>query len=186
MKVQIRVARLALLGAVAVLATACTDPNLYEQRGYRKAPLDQPARIGGGEQPGEISRFGGPRRLETARIELPEQPAVPAAPAQRAAVDLPPGVTVAMVDQGEALYGGAGNCVACHAPNAVGTPLAPALNDPSWIHIDGSFDQLVNIIAQGVAQPVQYPAAMPARGGGNITDEQVREIAAYIYAISRQ
>jgi mono/diheme cytochrome c family protein len=36
-----------------------------------------------------------------------------------------------------------------------------------------------------VPTPKQHPAPMPARGGGQITDDQVREVAAYIYSISR-
>ena len=100
-------------------------------------------------------------------------------------MDLPPGVTQEMVAQGEELFNGGGNCHACHGRAGAGAPLAPALQDDSWIHIDGSFDALVQIINAGVPQPAQYPAPMPARGGAAITDEQVRAIAAYVYAISR-
>jgi mono/diheme cytochrome c family protein len=186
MKVRMRAWRPVVLGVLALGAVSCGDPNLKEFRGYTKAPLDQPGRLGAGERAGEASRFGGPRRLEIARIELPEQPDVPAAPAQRTAVALPDGVTEDMVAQGETLYGSSGNCFTCHAPTGVGTPLAPGLTDQDWIHIDGSFEDLVRIIADGVPQPARYPAAMPARGGGPLTDEQVRQIAAYVYVLSRQ
>jgi mono/diheme cytochrome c family protein len=186
MKVQMRSWQTGLLGVLAVSTLACGDPNLVEQRGYSKAPLERPARIGGAEQPGEMAQYGGPRRLQVARLELPEQSDVPAAPAQRAPVQLPEGVTEEMVAQGETLYGSTGNCFTCHAPNAVGTPLAPGINDTNWIHIDGSFEELVRIINDGVPQPAQYPAAMPARGGAALSEEQVRQIAAYVYSISRQ
>jgi mono/diheme cytochrome c family protein len=186
MKVQMTAWRNGLLGVLAVAAAACGDPNLYEQRGYSKAPLDRPGLLARNEQPGEMARYGGPRRISTERIELPEQPDVPVAPAQRAPVQLPAGVTEEMVAMGETLYGTTGNCHACHGPTATGTPLAPGLNDSNWLHIDGSFEELVRIIADGVPQPAQYPAAMPARGGAPISDEDVRQIAAYIYAISRQ
>jgi hypothetical protein len=59
------------------------------------------------------------------------------------------------------------------------------LNDSQWLHIDGSFDALAGIIAAGVPVPAQYPAAMPARGGAPLTDEEVRSIAAYVYTLSR-
>jgi mono/diheme cytochrome c family protein len=186
MKVQMNAWRTGLLCVLAVGAVACGDPNLFEQRGYTRAPLERPARIGGAERPGEMAQFGGPRRQQVARLELPEQPDAPATPAQRAPVQLPEGVTEEMVAQGETLYGSTGNCFTCHSPNGAGTPLAPAINDVNWIHIDGSFESLVRIISEGVPQPAQYPAAMPARGGAAITDEQVRQIAAYVYAISRQ
>jgi mono/diheme cytochrome c family protein len=174
-----------LLGVVAFGAVACGDPNMKESRGYTKKPLERPRIIMVAERPGEVSRYGGPRRLNTDRIELPEQPQVAAGPVQRAPVELPAGVTQDMVASGEQLYGSSGNCFTCHAANGSGTPLAPALNDGAWIHIDGSFDELVRIIAEGVPVPAQYPAAMPARGGAAITEEQVRQIAAYVYTISR-
>jgi mono/diheme cytochrome c family protein len=177
--------RAGVVCAVAFGAVACGDPNMKESRGYTKRPLERPGVIVRTEQPGEMARFGGPRRLNTDRIQLPEQPAQVAGPVERAPVELPAGVTQDMVAQGEQLYGTGGNCIACHAANGTGTPLAPALNDAAWIHIDGSYDEIVRIIAEGVAVPVQYPAAMPARGGGAITDDQVRQIAAYVYAISR-
>lgn len=186
MKLHTTIRRGCLMGALAVVMTGCQDPNLLPFRGYTKAPLDQPARIGGGERAGEMSRYGTPRRIETARLELPEQPDAPPAAAPVADVPLPEGVTQEMVALGDALFNGNGNCHACHGRAGTGAPLAPAVNDASWIHIDGSFDQLVSIIAQGVPQPAQYPAAMPPRGGAAIDDEQVRQIAAYVYAISRQ
>jgi mono/diheme cytochrome c family protein len=182
MKVQIRAAALAAL--TLVVAAACGDPNMRESRGYTKAPLERPA-IGGGERPGEISRFGSPRRIAADPIQLPEAPPPAAAAAPTAPVDLPEGVTQQMVAQGEELFNGSGNCFTCHGRAGTGTPLAPALNEDDWIHIDGSVDQLVQIIAAGVPQPAQYPAPMPARGGAQIDDAQVRAIAAYVYVISR-
>lgn len=175
-------------GAVALLALgaiACGNPNMKESRGYTKAPLERPGLIVRGEEPGELARFGGPRRIGTERLELPEAPPPAAAAAtQRAPVDLPEGVTQDMVAQGEQLYGSSGNCFTCHAANAGGTPLAPALNDGSWLHIDGSFEELVRIISEGVPVPSQYPAAMPPRGGAPLSEEQVRQIAAYVYTLS--
>jgi mono/diheme cytochrome c family protein len=174
------------LALVAVALGACSDPNLMERRGYSKAPLDRPGSLTRGEQPGEMARYGGLRRLRTDRIELPEQPAVAApAPGERPTVELPEGVTAEMVAAGEQVYAGAGNCFACHAADGSGTPLAPGINDSQWLHIDGSFDELVAIIDVGVPVPAQYPAAMPPRGGAQLTDEQVRQVAAYVYTISR-
>jgi mono/diheme cytochrome c family protein len=177
--------RLSGLAVMALLLAGCPDPNLREQRGYTRAPLDRPGLLPHAEEPGEIARYGAPRRIVAARIQLPEQPAEPPAPAPRPVVELPPGVTQEMVAQGEMLYGSTGNCFACHAPDASGTPLAPALNDPTWIHIDGSFESIVAITVAGVLQPVQYPAAMPPRGGAPLSDEQIRQISAYIYTLTR-
>jgi len=97
--------------------------------------------------------------------------------------ELPPGVTAEMVGQGQQLYGTV--CVACHGAAGVGSPLGPALNDQNWVHIGGEYEEIIQITAQGVAQPRDYPAPMPPLGGGNFTQEQQRAIGAYVYALSR-
>jgi mono/diheme cytochrome c family protein len=96
----------------------------------------------------------------------------------------PPGVTQAMVEEGQQLYGTV--CTACHGVSGVGTPVGPSLNDQNWIQIEGRFDEIVAIIQSGVTNPVQYPGAMPPLGGGNFSPDQVRSIAAYLFALSHQ
>lgn len=96
----------------------------------------------------------------------------------------PAGVTQEMVEEGQQLYGTL--CGACHGPAASGSPAGPALNDQNWLHISGSYDEIVAIIQSGVPSPIQYPAAMPPLGGGNFSAEQVRAISAYILALSLQ
>lgn len=99
-----------------------------------------------------------------------------------AAAATPAGVTQEMVEQGAELYGTV--CSACHAAGGSGGPAAPALDDPAWIHISGAYDEIVAIIKSGVASPREYPAPMPPLGGGSFDDEQVRAIAAYVFALS--
>lgn len=108
--------------------------------------------------------------------------ATPATPPAAAGPDLPPGVTQAMVQEGQQLYQTL--CVACHGAAGAGTPIGPALNDQDWIHITGEFQEIVNITTTGVMQPREYPAPMPARGGGQFTDDQIRAISAYVYVLS--
>lgn len=100
------------------------------------------------------------------------------------AVNLPAGVTQEMVDNGQQLYGTV--CAACHGQAGAGGPIAPALNDAQWINISGNYDDIVNVIHTGVPNPKQYPGAMPALGGGNFNEEQVRALAAYVLALSQQ
>jgi mono/diheme cytochrome c family protein len=119
----------------------------------------------------------------------PEADQTPATTTQQPAqpvgtnVALPEGVTLDMVQQGKALFEG-GVCTACHGPDANGTALAPSLRDQDWLNSDGSFEGIVGVIQTGVPQPVQYPGVMPPMGGGSFTEEQVRQLAAYVYAIS--
>ena len=172
--------------ALTILAVAsCGDPESTDRRGYTKAPLENPSMLIRGEQPGEMSAYGSPNRVVVEELRLPEEVAVaePTGPAVQ--VDLPEGVTQEMVTAGQTAFGGQGMCFACHGANGSGGPLAPALSDGEWLHIEGSYDEIVEIINTGVPNPVQFPAPMAARGGAPITEEQVREIAAYVYSISR-
>lgn len=103
--------------------------------------------------------------------------------APKLAANAPAGVTQAMVDEGAQLYGTV--CAACHGAGGTGTGAAPALNDAEWLNIRGSYDEIVNVIHTGVANPKQYPGAMPALGGGQFNEEQVRQLAAYVLALSQ-
>jgi len=96
---------------------------------------------------------------------------------------LPGGVTQAMVQEGEQLYGR--SCAVCHGPAGAGTPIAPALNDGQWIRGTGEMEELVTVIRNGVPQPQEYATPMPPMGGASFTDAQVSSIAAYVYSISR-
>jgi mono/diheme cytochrome c family protein len=116
--------------------------------------------------------------------DAPAQPApAPAQPAPGANVTLPEGVTPEMVAQGEQIFNQQ-ICMSCHGVNGVGSPLGPALNDQEWLNADGSYESIMNVVRTGVAQPKQAPAPMPAMGGIQLTDDQLRQVSAYVYALS--
>jgi len=120
----------------------------------------------------------------------PDPPPVPvgglasAAQAKLVAKNLPQGVTQAMVDEGQNLFGTV--CAACHGPAGAGTPVCPTLNDANWINITGTYPEIVTTITNGVPQPRQHPGAMPPKGGGSFDDAQVKALAAYVFALSHQ
>jgi mono/diheme cytochrome c family protein len=90
-----------------------------------------------------------------------------------------------MVAQGQQIFSGKGNCFTCHGPTATGTPLAPNLTDATWLNItDASWENIQGIVRNGVPTPKEHPAPMPPRGGGNFTEEQVRALGAYVFALS--
>jgi mono/diheme cytochrome c family protein len=98
-------------------------------------------------------------------------------------VELPDGVTLDMVQQGKTVFETT-TCFTCHGMDGSGTALAPNLRDQEWLNSDGSFDGIMNVVRTGVMQPVRYPGAMPAMGGAQLSDDQIRNVSAYIYAIS--
>ena len=117
-----------------------------------------------------------------------EQPP-PAAqtPASGGASDLqlPEEVTAAMVAEGKTIFEGPGTCFACHGAAGDGTPIAPDLTDNDWLHVDGSYGQLVEIIDTGVQETKQFPGLMMPRGGSGMSDEDLSAVAAYVWSLSR-
>ncbi|HEY3746690.1 MAG TPA: cytochrome c [Gemmatimonadaceae bacterium] len=100
---------------------------------------------------------------------------------------LPPGMTIQTIIQGDSIYHGPGNCAACHGIEAQGLPaagdaLTVGLNyaQPKWESID-------SLIYRGIPEALtRSPMQMPPRGGrSDLTAEQVRLVAAYIWAISQ-
>jgi mono/diheme cytochrome c family protein len=114
-----------------------------------------------------------------------EAPAPAAEEPQAAeAMNLPEGVTAAMVAEGETIFTGEGLCFTCHMQGGVGGPLAPDLTDDVWINIEGSYESIVQNVINGVLEPKEFVSPMLPRGGSTITDEQVRAVAAYVWTLS--
>jgi mono/diheme cytochrome c family protein len=111
--------------------------------------------------------------------------------AAKAVAALPEGVTAAMVTVGDSIFHKA-SCQRCHGMDAKGTERGPNLTDTEWAQIDGTYPEIVRIITEGVPkEKVKMPGApfaMRARGGVNpaLTDEQVRQLAAYVFTISHR
>jgi mono/diheme cytochrome c family protein len=103
-----------------------------------------------------------------------------------AADSLPPGVTPAMVARGRAVFGGPGLCMACHGADARGG-IGPDLTDDRWLAGTGAFAEIVARIVAGVPRDSSSTGQiMPPRGGGAITDDEVRAVAAYVWTLSRR
>jgi mono/diheme cytochrome c family protein len=79
-----------------------------------------------------------------------------------------------------------GTCTACHGQDAKGTAVAPNLTDSQWLNGDGSYEFIVNTVTSGVPKPKEHPAPMPPKGGAQLTDDQVKAVAAYVYSLSHK
>lgn len=141
---------------------------------------------------GFTAACGGGEPAEEPATETPpaETPAPAAAPAGAAVntANLPAGVTAEMVQEGQQIFAGAGICFTCHGQNGVGTALAPNLTDATWINVQAGpnlYEDIVNVVNAGVPQPKEHPAPMPPKGGSQITEDQVRAVAAYVYSLSQ-
>jgi mono/diheme cytochrome c family protein len=109
--------------------------------------------------------------------------AAPVAAQQDAA--RPDQVTESAIERGRRLYFGSGGCNSCHGPGATGDTVAPPLTGALWFNGPGTYDWLVLHITRGVpAHKSMAGVAMPARGVSGLSDAQVRDVAAYVWAIT--
>lgn len=108
-------------------------------------------------------------------------------PAQAAQQSAEPSPTAQEIAKGDSIFRGrlaGGTCFTCHQLNAKGLPgLAPDLTDAKWLHGDGSLAFIVATIQKGVAKPKVAGGPMLPRGGTNLTDDQVKAVAAYVYSL---
>jgi glucose/arabinose dehydrogenase/mono/diheme cytochrome c family protein len=105
-----------------------------------------------------------------------------------AAAELPvaKGATKEMVALGDKIFhgqvGGAA-CTGCHGSAATGSPLGPDLTGKHWLWSDGSYAGIAKTISEGVMQPKNYRAAMPPKGGAELSSAQVSAVAAYVWGL---
>lgn len=100
----------------------------------------------------------------------------------RIAEAMPAGTDLNMARDGQQLFA---VCAVCHGSDAGGTQLGPALTDSAWIHGTGSVEEIAAIIRNGIADPQEFEIPMPVMGAGDFNEEQIRALAAYVYALSR-
>jgi len=105
---------------------------------------------------------------------------------------MPAGVTAAMVATGDSIFHARG-CRNCHGMDAKGARNGPDLTSGKFQHVNGTYPDFVRIITSGIpAAEIKDPShtiPMPARGGARpapLTDEQINEVAAYVYSLSHK
>ena len=130
---------------------------------------------------------------ETGDTGAAEDTGTTATPAQEPAAQqqpggqAPEGATPEMVTAGQTIFTGKGMCITCHGPTATGTPLAPNLTDDQWLNItDASWENIQGIVRTGVPTPKEHPSPMPPMGGAQLSDQEIQQVAAYVYSLSHQ
>jgi glucose/arabinose dehydrogenase/mono/diheme cytochrome c family protein len=101
----------------------------------------------------------------------------------------PPGATQEQVDLGEKIFNGevaGATCAGCHGAGGVGTPVGADLTSGKWLWGDGSLESITATIMNGVPEPKQHPGAMPPMGGVTLSKDEVRAVAAYVWALGHQ
>ena len=98
----------------------------------------------------------------------------------------PPEVTDSAVARGRELFHGAGGCSACHGDAGVGTDSGPALAQGIWLHGSDDYPAILGRVAHGVPRDRSLRGvAMPVRGWQGLSDAELRDVAAYVWRLSR-
>ena len=100
---------------------------------------------------------------------------------------LPAGMTLDLIRTGDELFHGKGNCYACHGADATGLPDAGSALTMGLNFVPTEWQPIDSLIAAGIPEAIARPAIqMPPSGGkSDLTPDEMREIAAYVWAISQ-
>ena len=100
---------------------------------------------------------------------------------------LPAGVTLALIRQGDSIYHGKGGCNSCHGQDAMGMPNSGSALSLGLNFIPDTPSAIDSLVTAGIPEALTRSSiAMPPRGlGQNLTPDEIRQVAAYVWAISR-
>jgi mono/diheme cytochrome c family protein len=100
---------------------------------------------------------------------------------------LPAGMTLQTIVEGDSIYHGKGNCAACHGVEAEGLPAAGDGLTVGLAYAQTNWQSIDSLIDAGIPDALtRSPIQMPPRGGrSDLSDDEVRRVAAYVWAISQ-
>ncbi len=100
---------------------------------------------------------------------------------------LPQGMTLDLIRQGDALYRGKGGCNTCHGADGGGMPAAGSGITAGMNFVPTEWGPIDSLIKTGIPEPAtRTPILMPPRGAkSDLTNDESRQIAAYVWAISQ-
>jgi cytochrome c5 len=99
---------------------------------------------------------------------------------------LPSGMTLDMIRDGDLLFHGKAGCFVCHGSEGQGMPAAGDAITNSLAYVQHDWRQIDSLITAGIPDAyTRSPIAMPPRGArSDLSDADIRRIAAYVWAIS--
>ena len=100
---------------------------------------------------------------------------------------LPAGMSLDLIRTGDSLFHAKGNCFACHDADATGLPGAGSALTMGLNFVPIEWQPIDSLITAGIPDAITRSGIrMPPRGGkSDLTDDETRAIAAYVWAISQ-
>jgi mono/diheme cytochrome c family protein len=100
---------------------------------------------------------------------------------------LPDGMSLDLIRSGDSLFHGKGHCFACHGADATGLPDAGSALTVGLNFVPIEWRPIDSLVAAGIPDAVTRSAIqMPPRGGkSDLSPDETRAIAAYVWAISQ-
>ena len=99
----------------------------------------------------------------------------------------PPGMTLDLVRLGDSLFHRQAACFACHGTEGEGLPAAGDAISVGLSYVQPEWQAIDSLISTGIPDALtRSPITMPARGArSDLTDQQLKAVAAYVWAISQ-
>ncbi|HEX5439128.1 MAG TPA: cytochrome c [Gemmatimonadaceae bacterium] len=100
---------------------------------------------------------------------------------------LPKGMTVHDIVAGDSVFHGKGHCFVCHGSEGQGRPAAGDALSVSLAFVQPDWMQIDSLVTAGIPDALtRSPIRMPPRGGkSDLTPQEIRRVAAYVWAISQ-
>lgn len=100
---------------------------------------------------------------------------------------LPDGMSLDLIRSGDSLFHGKGHCFACHGADATGLPDAGSALTVGLNFVPIEWRPIDSLVAAGIPDAITRSAIrMPPRGGkSDLSRDETRAIAAYVWAISQ-
>lgn len=120
---------------------------------------------------------------------LPPEGIHPDAGKELTPLPVPPGATREQVALGKKIFHGevaGATCAGCHGAEGIGTPVGADLRSGTWLWGNGSLAAITETIKNGVLEPKQHPGAMPPMGGVELSDENLKAVAAYVWSLGHK
>jgi cytochrome c5 len=98
-----------------------------------------------------------------------------------------PTMTLDIIRAGDSVFHGKGHCFACHGADGEGLPNAGSALTLGLNFVPLEWQAIDSVIMLGIPEVVTRSAiAMPPRGGkSDLSTDELREVAAYVWAISQ-